>query len=195
MKRVSLKANVPSLCVLGALGVTFLLSPLGAFAKCGGGQQQQAAAPVASIKSTEKFSECSTRPISPTQASKLAADGWTDSKSKNGSKATVGSGPSTTTAPAPAPLTPKQLQNIGFMAGNASCSFTPVDSASTSKVNLQNGDLFLAVLGNDNQPVVGMIVGGKPVFFTGNGTQHFVSLAQNPRVQLDNATIGQSGGK
>src|SRR5690348_16176999 len=77
MKRVSLKSKVPSLCVLGALGVTFVLSPLGAFAKCGG-NQQQAAVPVASIKSLEAFSQCSTRPISPAQASKLAAEGWTD---------------------------------------------------------------------------------------------------------------------
>lgn len=190
MKRVSLKSKVPSLCVLGALGVTFLLSPLGAFAACS--KQQQAAAPVASIKSTEKFSECSTRPISPTQASKLAADGWTDSKSKNGSKATVGN-TGATTAPAPAPLTPAQLKSISFMAGNASCSFTSVDAG--SKVNLKNGDMFLAVVGTDNQPVFGMVVGGKLVFFTGdqNG-QHFANLVQSPRVQIDNATVGQSGG-
>lgn len=193
MKRVSLKSKVPSLCVLGALGVTFVLSPLGAFAKCGGGQQQQQAAPVASIKSTEKFSECSTRPISAANASKLAADGWSSNTTKNGAKATVGD---TTTAPAPAPLTPKQLQNISFMAGNASCSFTPVDPTSTSKVNLQNGDMFLAVLGSDNQPVFGMVVGGKLVFFTGNQNgQHFANVVQNPRVQIDNATVGQPSGK
>src|SRR5262249_191915 len=76
MKRVSLTAKVPGLCVLGALGATFLLSPLSAFAGCGG--NQQAAAPVASIKSVEAFSQCSTRPLSTTQASKLAAEGWAD---------------------------------------------------------------------------------------------------------------------
>lgn len=193
MKHVSLKAKLPSMCVLGALGVTFLLSPLGAFAKCGGGggggNGAAAAAPVASIKSVEAFSSCSTRPISSTQASKLAADGWADSTTKNGAKATVGTGTGTTTT-APV-LTPAQLKSISFLAGNASCSFSSVDPA--VKVNLNNGDMFLAVLGNgakSNQPVFGMVVGGKVVLFTAdqNGN-HFANLLQSPKIQIDNGIL------
>jgi hypothetical protein len=205
MKRVSLMTKVPGLCVLGALGITFALSPLGAFAACGNNNQQKQ---VASIKSVEAFSSCSQRPISATQASKLAADGWaTTATSANASKATVGDG--ATTAPAPAALTPAQLKNVSFLAGNASCSFSSVDPA--AKTNLNDGDLFLGLLSSSNQggnngnqggnnsnqaaskPIFGMIVNGRIVLFTGNQNgQHFANVEQNPNIKLGNATINQS---
>jgi hypothetical protein len=194
MKRVSLTAKVPGLCVLGALGATFLLSPLGAFAGCG--NQQQQAAPVASIKSVEAFSQCSTRPLSTTAATKFASEGW-GTGANDVPKATVKQATAGDPAPAPAPapaLTPEQIKSLSFLVGNASCSFATVDPG--TKATLANGDIFLAQIstkGKPNQPVFGMIVGGKVVLFTAdqNGT-HFANLQQGARVTLGNAVIGKA---
>jgi hypothetical protein len=200
MKRVSLKAKVPALCVLGALSATFLLSPLAAFAGCGGGA---AAEPLNTLKmkSVEKFSECSNRPLSTTQAPNEAGAQWLDEDPKpattQSAKATVGNG-ITTAAPAapaaPKPLTPEQLKAITFLSGSASCSFTAIDKG--AKVNLNNGDVFLATLSSAkvaNQPVFGMLIGGKLVLFTSDKAgNRFASLVQNPKVKLPNITINKT---
>jgi hypothetical protein len=204
MKRVSLKAKVPALCVLGALSATFLLSPLAAFAGCGAGP---AAEPLNTLKmkSVEKFSECSNRPLSTTQAPNEAGAQWLDEEVKppttQSAKATVGNGV-TTAAPAapppppaaPKPLTPEQLKAITFLSGSASCSFTAVDKG--AKVNLSNGDVFLATLSSakvSNQPVFGMLIGGKLVLFTSDKAgNRFTSLVQNPKVKLPNITLNKT---
>jgi hypothetical protein len=195
MKHVSLSkikpsmvTKVPGMLILGLLAIAFLLFPLAAFAGCG---KPAAAAQAGFIQSKESLfgKSCGGTPLSPAQASLLAAS-WADPNKAINKNATIGSTPPKTTTTTTT-TTSGRLAGLSLLGAIARCTFVTVKSG--ENVTLQNGDLVLVSLANKDgtdTALLGEIVNNKLVLLSGDGQgNHAVKIANNPNIKLVNGIL------